>query len=153
MKTLLAILAIAVTVSMLSSTVLANDVHPPLSKERQEYIKTNILAGLNHKNLEVQGNYVQLIIDLKRAYPEYDFDYCIIPLMDKLKNDDREPLRIFAALALYQFEDSGKGLFAVRQTALLDGSARMRRHCTNLLRKWDNRNDTPVYTAQVVYPF
>ena len=153
MKTMITAVAVICALSLFATTSYASTTNPPLSKDRQELIRTNVLAGLHHQNIEVVGNYIQLIIDLKRAYPEYNFDYCIIPLMDRLKNEAREPIRIFAALALYQFEDSDKGRFAIRQTALLDGSTRMRRHCTNLLRSWDQRTDAPVYTAQVVYPF
>jgi hypothetical protein len=141
----------AITAS--SNTLFAGENNPPLSKERQEYIKENIVAGLQHRSMEVQADYVQLVIDLKRAYPEYNFDYAIIPLMDKLKNESDAGIRIISALALYEYKDSRKSKFAVQQTAMLDGSERVARHCQTLIRKWDVRAERPVYTAQVVYPF
>ena len=153
MKKAAMILMVMFVMSAVSNTLSAGENNPPLSQERQEYIKTNILAGLEHSSMEVRADYVQLVIDLKRAYPEYDFDYAIIPLMDKLKNETEDGIRIISALALYEFNDSRKSKFAVQQTAMLDGSDRVARHCQTLIRKWDNRSERPIYTAQVVYPF
>ena len=153
MKKAMLTLVVMLVISAVPSAIFASESNPPISQERQELIKENILAGIQHKSMEVQADYVQLVIDLKRAYPEYDFDYAIIPLMDKLKNESTPGIRIIAALALYEFKDSRMGKFAIQQTALLDGSDRVARHCQTLIRKWDNRTDRPVYTAQVVYPF
>jgi len=136
-----------------SSTMIAQASNPPLSDTRQEEIRVNILAGLEHRSMEVQADYVQLIVDLKRAYPTYDFEYAIIPLMDKLKNESDPGIRILAALALYEYKDSRKAKFAIQQTAKYDNSERVARHCQTLIRRWDNRTEHPTYTAHLVYPF
>jgi hypothetical protein len=153
MKKMMMTLMIVFAISAVPNMLFAGETNPPLSQERQEYIKTNVLAGLQHSSMEVQADYVQLVIDLKRAYPEYDFDYAIIPLMDKLKNESDAGIRIISALALYEYQDSRKSKFAVQQTAMLDASDRVARHCQTLIRKWDNRSERPIFTAQVVYPF
>ncbi len=153
MKKIMITLMMLFVISAVSNTLFAGENNPPLTKERQEYIKTNVLAGLQHSSMEVQADYVQLVIDLKRAYPEYNFDYAIIPLMDKLKNESDAGIRIISALALYEYKDSRKSKFAVQQTAMLDDSERVARHCQTLIRKWDNRTERPIFTAQVVYPF
>jgi hypothetical protein len=131
----------------------AQNPNPPLSAARQEMIEKNLVAGLQHPSCLVRGDYVRLVIDLKRAYPTLDFDYAIIPLMGLLKSDENECVRIFAALALYQFEDSDRGRFAVSQAIRHDDSDRLRRHCSTLIRKWDNREPAPNYVAMVSYPF
>jgi hypothetical protein len=153
MKKMMMTLMIMFAISAVPNMLFAGETNPPLSQERQEYIKTNVIAGLQHSSMEVQADYVQLVIDLKRAYPEYDFDYAIIPLMDKLKNESDAGIRIISALALYEFQDSRKSKFAVQQTAMFDASDRVARHCQTLIRKWDNRSERPIFTAQVVYPF
>ncbi|MCB2203932.1 hypothetical protein KQI65_04230 [bacterium] len=153
MKKVMITMMMLFAISAVTQVALAGEANPPLSQERQEYIKENVLAGLQHPSMEVQADYVQLVIDLKRAYPEYDFDYAIIPLMDKLKNESDDGIRIISALALYEYQDSRKSRFAVQQTAMLDGSDRVAKHCQTLVRKWDNRSEKPIYTAQVVYPF
>jgi hypothetical protein len=153
MKRIMIAIVAAFTFVALQNTLLAREINPPLSTERQVFIEKNILAGLNHKSLEVRCDHIQLIIDLKRAYPKYDFDYAIIPLMDKLKNEEQECIRILAALALYEFQDSRMGKFAVQQTARHDASPRLARHCTTLIRKWDNRADQNIFVAEVRYPF
>lgn len=96
---------------------------------------------------------MQLVIDLKRAYPNYDFDYAIIPLMGILKGEDSCPMRMLAALALYEFEDSRMSRFAVLQTFYHCDSERLTKHCKTLVLKWNQRDARPVYTAEVVYPF
>jgi hypothetical protein len=131
----------------------AQNLNPPLTPARQELIEKNLIAGLQHPSCLVRGDYIRLVIDLKRAYPTLDFDYTIIPLMALLKGDDNECVRIFAALALYQFEDSGRGRFAVAQAVHHDSSDRMRRHCSTLIRRWDNREPAPASVAMVSYPF
>ncbi|MDT8323304.1 MAG: hypothetical protein RRA94_04255 [Bacteroidota bacterium] len=153
MKKMMLTLMMVFVISAVPNMLFAGETNPPLSQERQEYIKTNVLAGMQHSSMEVQADYVQLVIDLKRAYPDYDFDYAIIPLMDKLKNESDAGIRIIAALALYEYQDSRKSKFAVQQTAMRDASERVARHCQTLIRKWNTRSERPIYTAQVVYPF
>lgn len=153
MKTLVcALFALLVTVSI-PGDLFAAATNPPLSPERQEYIRTNLVAGLENSSAEVRASYMQLVIDLKRAYPEYDFDYAIIPLMAQLKSAESCPMRMMAALALYEFEDSRMSRFAVQQTIYHCDSERLTRHCKTLIAKWHARSARPVYTAQVVYPF
>ncbi|PLX31508.1 MAG: hypothetical protein C0600_05415 [Ignavibacteria bacterium] len=153
MKKSMITLVTLLVICAVPASLFATETNPPLSQERQELIETNVTAGLQHASAEVQADYVQLVIDLKRAYPEYDFNYAIIPLMDKLKNESDAGIRILAALALYEYKDSRMSRFAISQTAQLDGSERVARHCQTLVRKWDNRTERPIYTAQVVYPF
>ncbi|MBE0643659.1 MAG: hypothetical protein IH600_06230 [Bacteroidetes bacterium] len=153
MKKLTYTLFALLVICAVPSALFAETINPPLSPERQEIIKTNIIAGLQHSSQEVQADYVQLMIDLKRAYPQYNFNYAIIPLMDKLKNEDNCGMRILAALALYEFQDSRMGRFAVEQTIDHCKSQRLAKFCQTLIRKWDKRTERAVYTAQVVYPF
>lgn len=153
MKRFLYALIVVFAVVAAQNTLFAREINPPLSAERQAVIEKNILAGLQHRSLEVRCDYIQLIVDLKRAYPKYDFDYAIIPLMSKLKNEDADCIRILAALALYEYQDSRMGKFAVQQTAVHESSPRLARHCQTLIRKWDERSERPVFVAQVVYPF
>lgn len=153
MKSLVyAMFALLVTLSV-PSDLFAAATNPPLTSERQEFIRNNLVAGLDNSSAEVRASYMQLVIDLKRAYPEYDFDYAIIPLMSQLKSEESCPMRMMAALALYEFEDSRMSHFAVRQTIHHCDSERLSRHCKTLIAKWHARDKRPVYTAQVVYPF
>ncbi len=153
MKRILNVSLIVMGMLLFAQTMHAGPFNPPLSVERQNLIEKNILAGLQHSSQEVQCEYIQLIIDLKRAYPKYDFDYAIIPLMDKLKNESNPCVRIIAALALYEFQDSRLSRFAIQQTAIHDSSVRVARHCGTLIRKWNDRTPQPVYVAHVVYPW
>ncbi|MFZ1731855.1 MAG: hypothetical protein WBQ23_13125 [Bacteroidota bacterium] len=153
MKKVISAIVAMLVICAVPSLLSASTIHPPLTPERQELIKKNIMAGLESSSFEVQANHLQLIVDLKRAYPEYDFDYAIIPLMGKLKNNENCGMRILAALALYEFQDSRMGRFAVNQTIDHCNSDRLAKFCQTLIRKWDFRSERPAYTAQIVYPF
>ena len=153
MKSLITALFAMLVICAVPASLSAESSNPPLTDERQDVIRTNLVAGLENSSAEVRASYMQLVIDLKRAYPEYDFDYAIIPLMSILKNEDNCPMRMLAALALYEFEDSRMSRFAVLQTFYHCDSDRLTKHCKTLVLKWHQRDDRPVYTAEVVYPF
>jgi hypothetical protein len=153
MKSLVCALFVVFAIYAVTVTLSAATTNPPLGSERQELIRTNVIAGLENPSAEVRASYMQLVIDLKRVYPEHDFDYAIIPLMHLLKDEDGSPMRMLAALALYEFEDSRMGRFAVLQTMKHCDSPRLAKHCKTLIAKWNDRGERPTYTAEVVYPF
>jgi hypothetical protein len=107
-----------------------------LTPDQQELIQKNVLANLQHKSLEVRAGTIQLLIDLKSAYPQYDISYALLPLMETLKSSEMPEFRILAALALYHL-DSELGRFAVSRRAQFDESPRVARHCATLIRNWD----------------
>ena len=150
MKSLVLALFAMLAVCAIPASLSATSANPPLGDERQEIIRTNILAGLENPSAEVRASYMQLVIDLNRAYPDLDFDYAIIPLMSILKSEESCPMRMLAALALYEYEDSRMSRFAVLQTFYHCDSDRLSRHCKTLVLKWHEREDRPIYTAEVV---
>jgi hypothetical protein len=111
----------------------------PLTAEQFSLIEKNILRNLDCCCCEVRANTIQTIIDLKKAYPNENFDYAIIPLMSLLKSDNRYEVRILAALALYQY-DSELAKFAISRRALYDSSERVAKHCATLIREWNNKH-------------
>lgn len=153
MKSLLLTLFAMLALFAIPASLSAASINPPLDNNRQNVIRTNIIAGLEHPSAEIRASYMQLVIDLNRAYPEHDFGYAIIPLMSILKNDESCPMRMLAALALYEYEDSRMSRFAVLQTFYHCDIDRLSRHCKTLVLKWHDRDDRPMYTAEVVYPF
>ena len=147
MKTLtfsLALMLMMISVPNSSSAQQAT----PLSEQQQELIETNVLANLDHNSIEVRANTIQLLIDLKKTYPNYDFTYSIIPMMETLKSDDKAEFRILAALALYHL-DSELGRYAVKQRVTYDDSDRVTRHCANLIRNWDKKRTSTDLMAEL----
>ena len=120
----------------------------PLTAQQQELIQKNVLANLKHSSIEVRANTIQLLIDLNKQFPAYDFSYALLPMMETLKSDEKPEFRILAALALYHL-DSELGKFAVSRRAQFDASPRVARHCAALIRHWDNNEIGTDLLAEV----
>lgn len=146
-KMLTALVLVAALVATPFVTTQAQEAKP-LTEKQLELIKTNVLANLQHPSLEVRAGTMQLLIDMKQAYPDYDFGYAVIPMMETLKSDPKPEFRILAALALFHL-DSEKGRFAVERRARYDEDARVAKHCASLIRSWDSPNKDQTFMAEV----
>ncbi len=82
----------------------------------------NYLNDLNSDNLGVR---------VSAAYfmGEYKVEEAVIPLMKMLNSENTEEARIIAALSLTKI-GTGKAIYAVKQSAFLDDSQRVRNLCT-----------------------
>jgi len=146
MKTILFAVALIAFMVAGAGQAVAGEGNKPLSEERQDLIEKNLINNLEHKSVEVRGDAIQTLNPPKTNYPEYEFDYAVLPLISKLKNDQREEIRILAALALYHF-DSARGKFAISRRALYDNSPRVTRHCNTLLRTWNQKSVAPAFAV------
>ena len=147
MKTLILAAALLVVTAASPAYTSAQNAKP-LSTEQQELIQKNVLANLQHSSLEVRANTIQLLIDLKKTYPTYDFGYALLPMMETLKSNERPEFRILAALALYHL-DSELGKFAVARRAQYDESPRVAKHCASLIRNWESNTISTNLIAEV----
>ncbi|MBN1448954.1 MAG: hypothetical protein JXA28_13575 [Bacteroidetes bacterium] len=147
MKKMLSALALVAAVLMFPVSSQAQDA-PALSDKQLELIKTNVLANLHHSSLEVRASTMQLLIDMKKIYPQYDLNYAVIPMMETLKSDPKPEFRILAALALYHL-NSELGRFAVERRAKFDENDRVARQCASLVRNWDDPSKAPDLVVEV----
>jgi len=138
MKSLTVITTLLISVFLLSGSASAFQDFKPLTEKQKELIEKNILANLTHRSIEVRANTIQLIIDLKRAYPEMKLGYAVVPLMNKLKNAERCEVRILAALALNEY-DSDMARYAIERRALFDDSKRVCCVLANIIRSWETK--------------
>ncbi len=145
MLTTLAVVAALVAVPFTNTQ--AQDAKP-LTEKQLELIKTNVLANLEHPSLEVRAGTMQLLIDMKETYPQYDLGYAVIPMMETLKSDPKPEFRILAALALYHL-DSDLGRFAVERRAKFDDNERVAKHCASLVRSWGSQSGSDNFVAEV----
>lgn len=104
------------------------------TKLNYELIELNIVNNLNSPIIEIRANTIQLIIDLKRQKPDANLDYAVFPLMDALKGDASEAVRILSAIALF-YLDSEVGNYALQRASKFDESKRVRRQCEILYNK------------------
>lgn len=119
-----------------------------LSEKQMALIKENVLANLKHESLEVRAGAIQLLIDMKEQWPEYNMNYAVVPMMETLKSDPKPEFRILAALALFHL-DSELGRFAVERRAKFDDNARVAKHCASLARNWDKKTQPEDLVAEV----
>ncbi len=136
MKTILTTLALCLA---LSSTAAVAQQPAELSEKQVALIEKNVVANLNHPSLEVRAGTMQLLIDMKKAWPEYNLSYAVLPIMETLKSDDKPEFRILAALTLFHL-DSELGRFAVERRAKYDASDRVSKHCAALAKQWEKKD-------------
>ena len=148
MKKMLTTLAVVVALVAVPFTTTQAQDAKPLTEKQLELIKTNVLANLDHPSLEVRAGTMQLLIDLKETYPQYDLGYAVIPMMETLKSDPKPEFRILAALALFHL-DSDLGRFAVERRAKFDDNKRVAKHCASLVRNWGTRDGSIDFVAEV----
>ena len=140
---------IAVILSMLASDRLFASTYgipTRLTDTQLDLIKKNVLVNLENSAVEVRADAIQLLIDLRKNFPNADLDFAILPLLNRLKSDDREEIRILSAIALYNF-DSELGRFAVERRALYDSSQRVSKQCLNIAHVWNHSTTMPAATA------
>jgi hypothetical protein len=116
---------------------------PALNDAQIASLRANITDNLQDASIDIRTSTMQLVMELKDAYPTADLDFAIIPLMTVLKNDNTPELRILAACALHAY-DSELARFAVSRRALYDSSDRVARHCAAIARAWMEK---PVETV------
>ena len=137
MKNITCLSALLLFVTISAAPMRANDAEMQLTNHQLELIEKNILHNLEDSCSAIVVGTMQTLIELKTAYPKYDYDYSIIPLLAKLKDGKCEGIRIMAALTLYQL-NSARGRFAVAQKAKFDASERVAKHCAAIAREWQN---------------
>ena len=121
--------------------IFAGDNPAELTPRQLNLIEKNILYNLENSCSYVYVSTVQTLIDLKDNYPSLNFDYAIIPLMSKLKNDDCTPSRIISALALSHFK-SPMARYAIQRRALYDSSERVTKVCSAIVHSWSDKGQT-----------
>jgi hypothetical protein len=138
MKAAVLCLVLLFAAATIPARALTDEPAKPFTKSQCELVRKNILKNLTDESDEIRAGTIQLIIDIKKAFPKESCSYAVIPLLDRLKSDKRCEIRILAAQALYEL-DSDLGRFAVTRRAQFDPSDRVARRCATLARLWDNR--------------
>jgi hypothetical protein len=135
MKTALATVLIAFACLSASASAFHSGDEKALTDKQLASIRESIISNLTDECCDIRTSTLQLVIELRQAYPTMDLDYAIIPIMRVLKSDDVPGLRILAACALNCF-DSDMGRYAVTRRALYDSNDRVAHHCAALMRSW-----------------
>lgn len=133
--------------ALLLITVLAAPSADAASSERPgkkqiKSIEKNISSNLAHKSEEVRSGTMELLIDMRRSWPELDLEFAVTPLLDVLKDDASAECRMLAATALYLLE-SERGRVAIAHRAEFDASEQVRKHCEAVGSAWNDRTAVP----------
>jgi hypothetical protein len=136
MKILKSFLLMIITIALINSVTSASTTQNQKRSISKSSIE-NLLEGVSSDNLGLK---------LSAAYylGEYECSEAVIPLLNILKNSEREEARITAALALFKINDA-RGMFAVKQAIKFDKSDRVKKVCSNLYREYlkpQNQNES-----------
>lgn len=116
----------AMIVLLLSSTVFASS--PALSKSQSvdwQKAEKNYLVALTSENIGVRQSAAYYLA-------EYRLHGAVQPLIQILRTDKVEQLRMAAALALVTLGNN-EGLEAVKEAVLYDGSEKVSKYCEQLI--------------------
>jgi hypothetical protein len=112
-------------------------------------IERSLAMALRTPSPGMQATASQVIRDLRGLLPDQDFSLLIIPLMSIVKDDNADvPVRMVAALALHDLH-SGKGDFAIQQTARFATNERLKRLCASLTYERMQKNSPEVQVRTV----
>ena len=112
-------------------------------------IEQSLAMALRTPSPGMQASASQVIRDLRVLLPDQEFSLLIIPLMSIVKNEDADvPVRMVAALALHDL-NSGKGDFAIQQTARFAKNERLKHLCAALTYERVQKNSSELQTTTV----
>lgn len=121
-RTMLVAISLAVVVALTTTAYAGADKKESKPAFQIERVEANLIMGVQSDNLGLRTSAAMMLGDLRSTKS-------VFALMGMLKNDPNEGGRIAAALALYKI-GSPIGIYAVKQTARLDDSGRVRKLCS-----------------------
>lgn len=127
----------------------ADEPQKELTPRQLDLVRQNFVYNLTTCCPDILVSCMQTMKQLKTTYPQYDFDYAIIPLLSHLKNDERCEVRIMAAIALAEF-DSEMARFAISRRMTYDPAERVQKICGAIVHSWKEKgsvNPAPLNAA------
>ena len=113
------------TLSIMLTAFATNPKSSNYSKVDWQKAEKNYLAALSSENIGVRQSATNYLA-------EYRLTGAVQPLVEVLKNDKVEQLRMAAALALVQLGNK-EGIEAVKDAAIYDGSEKVAKFCEQLI--------------------
>lgn len=126
-------------ISILTLLVLAANTSDAKGEKIKDSSIESLIMGINSDNLGLKTSSAYMLGELKCSK-------AVIPLLKMLKNEEREDVRIVAALALQKIGDA-RGIFAIKQAIRFDSSERVRRLCTNFYHSYITHLDDSISVA------
>jgi len=130
MKYAAGLLIVGIFTSLLSAQDTKDDQSKRVEKILQLAVK-NLRVTLQGSNDNLKESAVEVVKDLKEAYPQAKLSGTIIPLMTILRTHSDSGMRILAALALKEIGDD-KAFYAITEAAKFDSSSVVRHICASI---------------------
>ena len=115
----------ALTMIIVLSAFAANPKTKSSSSVNWSVAEKNYVAALNSENIGLRNSAANYIA-------EYRLTGAVQPLIERLREDKVEQVRMASALALVQLGDSD-GIIAVKEAAIYDGSEKVAKFCEQLI--------------------
>jgi len=103
-------------------------------EQKLKAAEENLIQSLKGDNDNLKESAIQVILELKQAYPEFKFNKAVIPLMRILRQHENQNIRILAALTLYELGNES-GVYAVKEASKFDDNKMVRHICSSLTNK------------------
>lgn len=113
--------ALLLLILFLINPVFAGGTETSTSKNSQDQMEKNLLAGLNTDNIGLQVSCAFRLGEIKS-------ELAVIPLMKILRNNGDERLRTVAALSLVKIEDR-RGIYLIKQLTKFTESSKLKAIC------------------------
>jgi HEAT repeat protein len=113
--------AVAVFTMGFATSSYASEKHDQVSEKKFEMAEVNLLIGLQSDNLGLRESSAYMLGELKSGK-------AVIPLMNILRSEEHESLRVVAALALCRIGDE-RGVYAVKQAVKFDDNEFVQQKC------------------------
>ncbi len=133
-RILLVALALVLAVTLTTTAFAGTDKKEYKPTLQMEKIEANLIAGVKSDNFGLRTSAAMMLGDLKS-------DGAVLALMGMLRNENDERGRIVAALALTKIGNP-VGIFAVRQTARLDGNERVKKLCALFYQEYKSQENS-----------
>ena len=134
MKNLMRYMAVLLAVTVFTPALYAQESKDEQSKRVEKILQLaaqNLKITLKGSNDNLKESAMEVVRDLKQAYPDAKLSSTIIPLMSILRTHSDNSMRILAALTLKEIGDE-KAFYASTEAAKFDSSNVVRHICAGI---------------------
>lgn len=134
MKSLMSYMAMFLAVAIFTPALYAQESMEDQNKRVEKILQLaaqNLKETLKGSNDNLKESAMEVVRDLKRAYPEAELSRTTIPLMRILRTHSDNNMRILAAMTLKEIGDE-KAFYAIAEAAKFDSSNIVRRICAGI---------------------
>lgn len=137
MRTPIALLTALCAVLLFCGTVQAQEETDGYNARIEKILKLavqNLKGTLQNGSDELKESAIEVVKDLKQAYPQARLTGTVIPLMQILRSHPETNMRLLAAMTLKEIGDE-RGLYAIKEASVYDTHQIVRHVCASMAQR------------------